>query len=128
MTAAYSIWGQVGNAAYAVPMTQLTPTDPINQGYVLAWDTANQGVSYFPLAFDPSTFDMTGSGNMNVVAGKVYKVNNVQVVAARRTGWEAATGTTTRTTFATGSVTVSQLAERVKALLDDLTTHGLIGA
>ena len=33
-----------------------------------------------------------------------------------------------RTTFATGSVTLTELAERVKALLDDLTTHGLIGA
>lgn len=36
--------------------------------------------------------------------------------------WAAATGTATRTTFATGSVTLSQLAERVKALIDDLQT------
>lgn len=34
--------------------------------------------------------------------------------------WAAATGTATRTTFATGSVTLPQLAERVKALEDDL--------
>lgn len=44
------------------------------------------------------------------------------------TGWGAPTGTPTRTTFATGSVTLPQLAERVKALVDDLTTKGIIGA
>lgn len=52
----------------------------------------------------------------------------LQVLGTRRTGWVAATGTATRTAFATGSVTLPQLAERVKALIDDLTTHGLIGA
>lgn len=38
----------------------------------------------------------------------------------------AATGTETRTTFATGSVTLPQLAERVAALLADLKTRGVI--
>lgn len=33
----------------------------------------------------------------------------------------------TRTTFATSTVTLQQLAERMKALIDDLTAHGLIG-
>jgi len=50
-----------------------------------------------------------------------------QVLTTRRTGWGAPTGTATRTAFATGSVTLEQLAERLKALIDDLTTHGLIG-
>jgi len=50
------------------------------------------------------------------------------VVGSRKTGWGAPTGTATRTAFATGSVTTAQLAERVKALIDDLTAHGLIGA
>ncbi len=36
--------------------------------------------------------------------------------------WAAATGTATRTTFATTTVTTAQLAERVKALIDDLQT------
>lgn len=45
----------------------------------------------------------------------------------RPTGWGAPTGTATRTTFATGSVTLSQLAERVRGLIDDLTTIGVIG-
>lgn len=45
-----------------------------------------------------------------------------------RTGWAAATGTATRTTFDTATVTLSALAEAVKALLDDLTVSNIIGA
>jgi hypothetical protein len=55
------------------------------------------------------------------------RANGVQLLGTRRTGWVAPTGTATRSTFVTSTVTVSQLAERVKALIDDLTTHGLIG-
>ena len=61
-------------------------------------------------------------------SGGAYTYSGTQVVAGRRTGWTAATGTATRTTFATSTVTTAQLAERVKALLDDLIVHGLIGA
>jgi hypothetical protein len=46
----------------------------------------------------------------------------------RPTGWGAPTGTATRTTYATSTATVTQLAERLKALIDDLTTIGLIGS
>jgi hypothetical protein len=69
------------------------------------------------------------TGDMELMQStNAYKVNNLKVVGSRRTGWAASTGTATRTTFATTTVTLPQLAERVKALLDDLTTHGLIGA
>ena len=57
-----------------------------------------------------------------------FVVGTNQVVSSRKSGWVAPTGTPTRTTFATSTVTLPQLAERVKALIDDLTTHGLIGA
>lgn len=67
-------------------------------------------------------------GHLNVKTGFVYQVNATAVVGARKTGWTAATGTATRTSFATSSVTTAQLAERVKALIDDLINHGLIGA
>lgn len=53
-----------------------------------------------------------------------------QLLGTRKTGWAVATGTATRTTFDTASVTLPQLAERVKALIDDLhqtAGHGLIG-
>lgn len=69
----------------------------------------------------------TVAGNVDLDAG-VVRIASTQVVRARVTGWGAPTGTATRSTFATGSVTTAQLAERVKALIDDLTTHGLIGA
>jgi hypothetical protein len=46
---------------------------------------------------------------------------------AKRTGWGAATGTATRSTFLTSSVTLPVLAEHVKALIDDLIAYGLIG-
>lgn len=55
-------------------------------------------------------------------------MNEVAVVTTRRIGWGQPTGTATRSAFATGSVTLEQLAERVKALIDDLSAHGLIGS
>ena len=67
-----------------------------------------------------------GAGDVDVLTQ--LAVAGIQVVEGRKTGWGAPTGTATRTTFATGSVTLPQLAERVKALIDDLTTHGLIGS
>jgi len=56
-----------------------------------------------------------------------YKVDSVKVVSNRRTGWGAPTGTASRATFETSGATVGQLAQRLKALIDDLTAHGLIG-
>ncbi|HMG48138.1 MAG TPA: hypothetical protein VK614_11835 [Allosphingosinicella sp.] len=57
-----------------------------------------------------------------------YKVDAVKVVSNRRTGWGAPTGTASRATFETSGATVGQLAQRLKALIDDLTAHGLIGS
>lgn len=126
MTATFNVWGNVGNSAYALPMSKLIPAIPASQGYVLAWDVIEQALDYAPLSIDFSTGDASLAGNFNVAVGKVYKVNGVQVVSARSTGWAAATGTATRSTFDTATVTLDQLAERVKALTDDLRTHGLI--
>jgi hypothetical protein len=74
------------------------------------------GTNVFQLS-DAGALDLTGS----------LRINAAQVVTSRRTGWAAPSGTATRTSFATETVTTAQLAERVKALIDDLTTHGLIG-
>jgi hypothetical protein len=57
----------------------------------------------------------------------LVNLQGTQVLATRRTGWAAPTGTATRTSFDTATATTTQLAERLKALIDDLTTHGLIG-
>lgn len=55
------------------------------------------------------------------------KIGGSQVLAKRQIGWAAPTGTNDRTTFDTSTVTLPELAERVKSLIDDLTTHGIIG-
>lgn len=74
-----------------------------------------------------ATISTTG---VNLASGKVLLANGIQVVGARKTGWATATGIATRTTFDTATVTTAQLAQRVKALIDDLHNtagHGLIG-
>lgn len=63
----------------------------------------------------------------DVDANSAFRFNGVQVVNGRKPGWAAATGTATRTTFDTTTVTLPDVAERVKALIDDLIAHGLIG-
>lgn len=45
---------------------------------------------------------------------------------AASAGWAAATGTATRTPFATSTVTLTELAERLKALIDDLMTQKVL--
>lgn len=57
-----------------------------------------------------------------------WRVDGTQVVGTQKTGWTAATGAAERTTFDTTTVTTEQLARKVKALIDDLLSHGLIGA
>lgn len=81
----------------------------IDTGYALVMDSITR-------------IGSTGIGNLSKL-----QIASLDVVGARKAGWAAATGTATRTTFATSTVTLPQLAERVKALLDDLIAHGLIG-
>jgi hypothetical protein len=72
---------------------------------------------------------LASGDSFNIVGGGAsYKTAGTQVVGSRKTGWGAPTGTATRTAFATASVTLPNLAAAVKALIDDLTLHGLIGA
>ena len=94
----------------------------------------------------PNTGDIWVNTSNNSLDFQLPLINlqGTQVLATRRTGWTAPTGTATRTTFATFagqdiSATpteaevqaiddhVKVLSERLKALIDDLTTHGLIG-
>ena len=62
--------------------------------------------------------------------GAEYRIGGNAVVRARRTGWSFPSGVSTRSSFNTATVTTQELAERVKALLEDLSAslgHGLIG-
>ncbi len=85
-----------------------------NQTYVRDYFGQYASLMALELAFSSPLAHVTIDGN--------------QVVGARKTGWSAATGTTSRATFDTATVTTAQLAQRVKTLIDDLITHGLIGA
>ncbi len=95
--------------------------------------TLNQGSFGQSIVFDfsggVSHSLTTGGGSFTgfVNGSTELRVASTKVVGTRATGWAAATGTATRTTFATSTVTTAQLAERVKALIDDLISHGLIG-
>lgn len=92
---------------------------------VYARDTAGSpGVSLYRGAEVHPRILMGSDGVLLIGDGTVAPST---VVRGRRTGWTAATGTASRATFATSTVTTEQLAQRVMALLDDLTTHGLIG-
>lgn len=91
------------------------------------------GLSYFEIGdgvkIGQPAGGFKGGGTLNIAAD-LYKAGT-KVVGARKTGWALATGTATRTTFDTATVTLSVLAEHVKALIDDLegtAGHGLIGA
>ena len=74
----------------------------------------------------------SGLASLSVIGdadvGGSYKVDGVKIAGNRITGWGTPTGAASRTTFDSGATTVSQLAQRVKALIDDLRTHGLIGS
>lgn len=74
------------------------------------------------------TSEITTAGGISLATNKTYKINGTQVVTSRRTGWVAATGTASRATFDTATATTADVAQRLKALIDDLTTHGLIGS
>jgi hypothetical protein len=76
------------------------------------------------LTLNASGVSVTGTAD---VSGEI-RVAQTKVVGARIAGWGVPSGTATRTTFDSGSVTHAQLAERVKALIDDLRSHGLIGS
>lgn len=89
-------------------------------------------------SLDIATFRMDGSGRFEVVhdlqvdggafLSGVLTIGANQVVAGRNTGWAAMTGSADKATvYATGSVTLAQLAGRMMALQAALTTHGLIG-
>lgn len=72
-----------------------------------------------------NNFLLDPSGNFKA---NTFKVGSNQVVGARDTGWAAMTGSPDKASvYATGAVTLAQLAGRVAQLQASLTAHGLIG-
>lgn len=80
-----------------------------------------------------SEFEIVSSGSerfaVNMGVSPYISLNDVQVVGLRDTGWSAMTGAgDIATVYAVATVTLAQLAGRVKSIQDALTTHGLLGA
>jgi len=108
----------------------------INDNNAMSWNSSatirtlyDQSATYAANSF-VFLNTLTNRIAFNLTTTPSISLNGTKVIGTRKTGWGLATGTPTRTTFATGSVTLSQLAERVKALIDDLHAtagHGLIG-
>jgi hypothetical protein len=78
------------------------------------------------VAAPTAALDVSGS----IVLSGTVSVGANQVLGSRKTGWTVPTGTATRTGFNTATATLTQLAEHLKALIDDLHNtagHGAIG-
>ena len=130
-----STQGQVSWRVYGTSATAFCSMGQFNTtSYVGAWTTGAEATTLQLMAANASGVEqnvatLTGDGFVNLgVSGGGLKVMGSQVIGTRKIGWGAPTGTATRTTFATTTVTTEQLAERVHALIVDLTSHGVIGA
>ena len=96
-------------------------------GGTLAW---GDGTSATDLSlYRSAAGTLAGPTFLSLDAGGQVRVGGTQVVGPRRTGWVGPhTGSSSRAAFDTATVTVAQLAQRVRALCEDLGTagHGLI--
>jgi hypothetical protein len=75
---------------------------------------------------------VAGPGGVNVASliSTSLQFQFQQVVGTRKTGWSIPSGTSTRTGFNTATATTQQVAEALRALIQDLhgsAGHGLIG-
>jgi hypothetical protein len=115
--------GAFGSAAIRIPAAQYIAME--STGVIkTAFGVTNSVWGFYNDSSECFGFVMTAS--------PALRINGVSVVGSRKSGWSAPSGTATRTSFNTDTVTTSHLAERVKALIDDLGAmsggHGLIGA
>jgi hypothetical protein len=105
-------------------------TSPYLYGNVGGDLIANMGTSGFVVFSNPAgaqRFTFSSSGILNMPNSGALQINSTKVVGVQDTGFTAFTGTTNKgTAYATGTVTLIQLSERVAALQASLTTHGLI--
>lgn len=107
------------------------PTDtPTFTGVMTAGSLVLSG----DLTADDITADelvLTGSLTMNAgqtaLHGGQLVIGGNSILIGRRTGWGAPSGVASRAAFDTATVTHEQLAQRMKALIDDFRAHGAIG-
>jgi hypothetical protein len=102
----------------------------IKDNQSIGWNTSGTIKSSFDGSTDWGIY--TGStvrASFDLSVSPSLKLNGTKVVGIKQTGWSAMTGTANNSTsYDTSTITLIQLAERVKSIQDSLTTHGLIGA
>lgn len=137
---ALAVIGNPGSSNVAVGYNAGVSATTANQNVfvgALAGDATTTGDNNIVIGYNVDT-SSAGASNEIVVgnashtvlqlpAGVSVKNGTLQVLGARQTGWTAPTGTPTRTGYVTSTATTTQLAETLKALIDDLVTHGVIG-
>lgn len=138
----FSIPSSANNTA---GITLASTTDVTNHGLhitsghsnasVRNWGITTNGSGFGRLDFrvgnsngDSAMVGASSTARFSLTSAGALLNGGTQILSTRITGWAAATGTATRTTFVTSTVTLEQLAQRVKGLIDDCITHGLIGA
>ena len=141
----YLTGGNFNNAAdqtWAVDATTAATASKVvardGSGYITGKRvTVEDGILWFNAALDRYIYyDGTNwhiiSGGLNVDsvnAAATIKISGTQVLQSRETGWTALTNTATKGGgYDTTTVTLAQLAAVVKALVDAMIIHGLIGA
>lgn len=142
VTANKELWGADSKPVnLRISLAAANTTNRVNrfsleaEGSIIFSNALGNNIASFSTAGNFLINNTTGTERLSVTGNiqltntaDSFKVGTNNVVGFRKTGWAAPTGTATRTTFNTTTVTAGQLAERVKALIDDLTSHGLIGS
>lgn len=108
--------------------SQTTTTASQDQFLVLTqWNTATHASRTTDVYF--YCYDSGGARNGLYLGanGSAPTIGFLGAVAQTRVTFAAATGTADRTTFDTTTVTTAALAQRVKAIIDDLRSFGLYG-
>jgi hypothetical protein len=120
-------WGLILAGTYVKGAIRLSADDKI------AFESTGNIECHYDSALSSMMFANNGTDKMSVnVSGSAFiRLNGTRVVSARKTGWSVAGGPKSRTTFNTSTATLTEIAERLGALIDDMhetTGHGLIGA
>jgi hypothetical protein len=112
-----------GGALIAQGSTIPPPVDAPTQ-FIAGINSASSGNNGFQFLTDNGTIFEFGESTFGTQEIAFFGVTPV----AQSTGWGSPTGTATKTTFATSTVTTAQLAERVKAIIDYLKLRGDFGS
>lgn len=115
------LWMQDGYLAYGINL--VGPNYGSSTMMLLPKDNK---ITFGTSASDSTNISWKSSGNKFDVAGGVISIDGTQVVKGSITGWTAATGTASRAGFDTTSADLTTLAQSLKAVIDDLMTHGLL--